>query len=83
MHYWSHGEGNICFVGLSAQFTQMSSDIILKSRDEDVLTVPTQKFYLCSPKALTLEMTLQLPCYNGAPFLKKNPNMKIESQQKK
>lgn len=46
-------KGRFCFVGLSAQFTRMSSDIILKSRDEDILTVSTQKFYLYSPKALT------------------------------
>lgn len=55
-------KGGFCFVGLSAQFTQMSSDIILKNRDKDVLKVSTQKCSLCSPKALTEEMTLQLPC---------------------
>lgn len=59
--------GRFSFIGLSAQFTWMSSDIILKSRNEDILTVSTQKFYLYSPKALTL----QLPCYNGAPLKKK------------
>lgn len=63
--------GRFCFVGLRAQFTRMSSDIILKSRDEDILTVSTQKSYLYSPKALRWEMALQLPGYNGAPFLKK------------
>lgn len=35
-----------CFVGLSAQFTWMTSDITLKSSDGDILTVSTQKSYL-------------------------------------
>lgn len=64
-------EGRFSFIGLSAQFTWMSSDIILKSRNEDILTVSTQKFYLYSPKALRWGLTLQLPCYNGAPLKKK------------
>lgn len=47
-----------CFIGLSAQFTCVTSDISLR-RIEDILTVST----LYSPKALTWERALLSPCY--------------------
>lgn len=34
-------KGRFCFIGLSAQFTQMSSDVTSKSKEEDILTVST------------------------------------------